>query len=127
MKRRFAAIAFATMLLGCAQTGTEGVKMDAGKTLKISHEVWANYQDYVRRGRGLGPDRSGAFAVAVAGDYGLAGFGTWSYCPRMYDGCRPGGDANPIVKVLDFCRRESIDCLIFARSEDIQVSYEISD
>lgn len=127
MKRQIVAIACATILVGCAQTGTQGAKLEAGETLKISQKIWAEYQDYVQRGRGLGPDRTGAFAVAVAGDQGLVGFGTWFYCPRMYDGCRPSGGENPIVKVLDVCRRENIECLIFARSEDVQVAYEIAE
>jgi hypothetical protein len=34
---------------------------------------------------------------------------------------------NAVSDILDLCRRENVDCLIFARNEDIQVPYEIID
>jgi hypothetical protein len=43
----------------------------------------------------------------------------------MYDGCRPG--KNAVSDILDECRRENVECLIFARNDDIQVPYEIID
>jgi hypothetical protein len=61
--------------------------------------------------------------VAVVGDVGVAGL---YYCPRQYDACRPGG-ANAISDILDDCRRENVECLIFARNEDIRVPYEITE
>ena len=48
------------------------------------------------------------------------------YCPRQYDACRPGGP-NAISDILGQCRRENVECLIFARNENIQVPYEIED
>jgi hypothetical protein len=113
-------------LFGCAQHGTEGAKLAAGEKLLITKEVWADYEDYIKRGRGLGPDRQGAFGVALVGDVGMAGLSADYYCPRQYDGCRPGGP-NAISDILNTCRRENIECLIFARNEDIQVPYEIQD
>ena len=121
------AVAFASILAGCVHSGTEGVELAHGHTLRITPEVWRQYQDYLTRGRGLGPDRTGVFAVAVMNQAGVAGLGTWLYCPRMYDGCRPIGGQNPVSKVLDACRREKVECIIFARNEDIQVSYAIED
>ncbi len=54
------------------------------------------------------------------------GFPRYYYCPRMYDGCgRPG--SNAVSDVLDVCRRENVECLIFARNDDIVVPYEIVD
>jgi hypothetical protein len=115
----------ALAISGCAQQATEGAQLAPGETLKITEEVWTEYQDYVKEGRGLGPDRQGAFGVAVVGDVGVAGLPGYYYCPRQYDGCRPG--KNAVSDILDLCRRENVDCLIFARNEEIQVPYEIVD
>ena len=117
--------AMALAVSGCAQQGTEGAKLAEGEKLKITQEVWTEYQDYVKYGQGLGPDRSGAFGVAIIGDVGVKGLPGYYYCPRMYDGCRPG--KNAVSDILDVCRREKVECLIFARNEDIQVPYEIID
>ena len=73
MRMAVAAVA-ALAIPGCAQEGTEGAQLEPGETLQIGSEVWADYQAYVQRGRGLEPDRQGAFAVVVAGNLGLAGF-----------------------------------------------------
>jgi hypothetical protein len=118
--------ALALAVSGCAQQGTEGAKLATGEKLKITQDVWADYQAYVKRGRGLSPDRQGAFGVAIIGDVGSVGLSTYYYCPRQYDGCRPGGP-NAISDILDECRRENVECLIFARNEEIQVPYEIID
>lgn len=128
--RRFAGSAAILAMLGlaipgCAQQATEGAQLAPGETLKITQEVWTDYQDYVKYGRGLGPDRQGAFGVAIVGDVGVAGLPGYYYCPRQYDGCRPG--KNAVSDILDLCRRENVDCLIFARNEEIQVPYEIVD
>jgi hypothetical protein len=110
---------------GCTQQATEGAKLAPGEKLKITQEVWTEYQDYVQHGRGLGPDRQGAFGVAIVADVGVEGLPGYYYCPRMYDGCRPG--RNAVSDILDLCRRENVECLIFARNEEIQVPYEIID
>jgi hypothetical protein len=126
---RRAAIVVAALLLAvsaCAEQGTEGARLAGGEKLQITREVWASYQEYLRKGRALGPDRQGAFGVALVGSLGFAGLYTYTYCPREYDGCRPGGPT-AIGEVLDTCRRENVECLIFARNEEIQVPYEIVD
>ena len=87
-------------------------------------EVWDAYQQYLKRGFGLGPDRDGAFGVAIIGDVGVAGLSTYTYCPREYSSCRMRGD-NALTSVLDACRREGIECIIFARNDEIRVPYEI--
>jgi hypothetical protein len=117
--------ALALAVSGCAQQGTDGAKLAPGEKLKITQEVWTEYQDYVKYGRGLGPDRQGAFGVAIIGEVGVQGLPGYYYCPRMYDGCRPG--KNAVSDILDLCRRENVECLIFARNEEIQVPYEIID
>jgi hypothetical protein len=117
--------ALALAVSGCAQQGTEGAKLAEGEKLKITQEVWTEYQDYVKYGQGLGPDRQGAFGVAIIAEVGVQGLPGYYYCPRMYDGCRPG--KNAVSDILDLCRRENVECLIFARNEEIQVPYEIID
>ena len=117
--------ALALAVSGCAQQGTDGATLAPGETLKITKEVWSDYEQYVQRGRGLSSDRSGAFGVAIIGDVGTVGLSTYYYCPRQYDGCRPG--KNAVSDILDECRREDVECLIFARNEDILVPYEIID
>jgi hypothetical protein len=118
-----AVLAFA--IVGCAQQGTEGAKLKDGEKLTITKSVWADYQKYIQAGRGLGPDRQGAFAVAVVGDLGIGSLYQYYYCPRQYDGCRPGRTS--VTAVLDECRRENLECLIFAHNEDIQVPYEVEN
>ena len=125
--RRVAVVAaLALAVAGCAQQGTEGAKLAKGETLKITQDVWQDYQDYVKRGRGLGSDRHGAFGVAIFGGVGAVGLSTHYYCPQMYDYCGRLG-SNAVSDILDECRRENVECLIFARNEDIQVPYEIID
>ncbi|HET6157180.1 MAG TPA: hypothetical protein VFE34_02455 [Dongiaceae bacterium] len=116
----------ALAIIGCAQQATEGAKLPSGHKLQITQKVWGEYQEYVKHGRELGPKRQGAFGVAVAGEMGLVGLPSYVYCPRTYDGCWPGG-TNPTTDILAACRRENVDCIIFARNEDIQVPYEIID
>jgi hypothetical protein len=126
LARRAAILAvLALAIVGCAQQGTEGAKLKDGEKLAITKSVWADYQEYIKHGRGLGPDRQGAFGVAVIGDVGVASLYSYYYCPRQYDACRPGRTA--VTDVLDACRRDNVECLIFARNEDIQVPYEVEN
>jgi len=120
-----AALAVAIVLGGCAQTATEGTKLASGEKLKITHKAWSEYQEYLKRGEALGSKKSGAFAVVMYGGTGVTGGGSWFYCPRDYDGCRTQGGENATQKILDTCRRENYDCIIFARNDSIQVPYEI--
>ncbi|HEX6119386.1 MAG TPA: hypothetical protein VFZ03_08015, partial [Dongiaceae bacterium] len=117
--------ASALSIAGCAQQGTEGALLKNGEKLTITKGVWTDYQEYVQHGRGLGPDRQGAFGVAIIGNLGVGSLYQYYYCPRQYDGCRPGRTA--VTDVLDECRRNNLECLIFARNEDIQVPYEIEE
>lgn len=117
--------ASALAIAGCAQQGTEGALLKNGEKLTITKGVWTDYQEYVQHGRGLGPDRQGAFGVAIVGNLGIGSLYQYYYCPRQYDGCRPGRTA--VTDVLDECRRNNLECLIFARNEDIQVPYEIEE
>ena len=118
--------ALVVVVSGCAQQGTDGAKLAPGEKLKITRDVWSDYEQYMKQGQGLGPDRNGAFAVALVGGIGTAQVSQYYYCPRMYDSCGRLG-SNAVSDVLDVCRRENVECLIFARNEDIQVPYEIID
>ena len=51
--------ALTVVLFGCVQQGTEGTKLAAGQKLLIAKEVWADYQEYLRRGRSLGDSEIG--------------------------------------------------------------------
>lgn len=125
-KRAAMLAALALAVSGCAQQATEGAQLAPGEKLKITRQVWSDYEQYVKEGEGLGPDRHGAFGVAIIGDVGTVGLSQYYYCPRMYDYCGRLG-SNAVSDVLDVCRRENVDCLIFARNEEIQVPYEIID
>jgi hypothetical protein len=123
-----AVLALALILTACAPTtGTKGAKLAPGETLQITQRVWDDYQEYVARGRGLSAKkRSGAFGVALVAGRGVAGLYSYRHCPRDYDNCIVSGPSE-IDDVLDACRREGLECLIFARDENIVVPYEIVD
>jgi hypothetical protein len=116
----------ALALFGCAQQSTDGAMLAPGQKLQVTQDMWKEYQDYVKEGRKLGPDRNGAFGVALVSDVGGVGLYAYRYCPRDFDGCFPGG-GNGVSMVLDTCRRDGIECLIFARTDEIQVPHEIID
>ena len=102
-------------------------KLPAGKKLKVTQQDWSGYQDDLERGDRPGHKKSGAFAVVLHQGVGVTGGGSWFYCPRDYDGCRTQGGEIATESVLNVCRREGLDCMIFARNSDIQVPYELVD
>jgi hypothetical protein len=126
--RAGAVLALALMVAGCAQTtATEGVHLAPGEKIQITQKVWDDYQEYVARGRGLSAKkRSGAFGVALVGGRGVGSLYSYRHCPRDYDNCIVRGP-NEVDDVLNACRTEGLDCLIFARDESILVPYEIVD
>jgi hypothetical protein len=63
----------ALVLLSCAEQATEGAKLAAGQKLQITQKVWSDYQEYLQKGQGLGPDRQDAFGVALVGDIRTVG------------------------------------------------------
>lgn len=101
VRRAVILAALAPTIVGCAQQGTEGAKLAAGEKLHITKEVWADYQEYVQEGRALGPDRQGAFGVALVGDVGVAGLYSYRYCranmaaAARADRTRPAGFSMP--------------------------------
>jgi hypothetical protein len=124
--RAGAGLALALVLVACAQTtATEGLNLAPGEKLQITQNVWDDYQEYINKGRGLSAKkRSGAFGVAVIGGVGVASLYSYRHCPRDYDNCIVRGP-NEVDDVLNACRTEGLDCLIFARDESILVPYEI--
>jgi hypothetical protein len=83
LRAKQAAILAAIVLavVGCAQQGTEGAKLKDGEKLQITQKVWTDYQEYLQKGQGLGPDRQGAFGVAVVGGMGVVGVYSLSLLP----------------------------------------------
>ena len=119
-----AALVLVAVVQGCAPQGTAGAVLAPGEKLQITQKVWDEYQDYVKRGAELGPDRNGAFGVAIVGDVGVEGLWTYTYCPREYSSCGMRGN-NALTEVLDACRKEGVECIILARNDEINVPYEI--
>lgn len=131
MKNRMrtgAVLALALIVGACAQsTTTEGFNVAPGEKILITQKVWDDYQEYIAKGRSLSAKkRSGAFGVAVVGGVGVGSLYSYRHCPRDYDNCIVSGP-NEVDDVLDACRGEGLDCLIFARDESILVPYEIVD
>lgn len=123
------AVILAAAIAACAQvTATEGVSLKPGEKLPITQDVWKKYQDYLAKGQELGHKRRhGAFGVALVGGVGVASTYSYRYCPRDYDNCVDKGGPTYIDDILNSCRQENVDCIIFARDDDILVPYEIID
>jgi hypothetical protein len=99
----------------CASASGEYAK-GSGKTLAIGKETWSYYESYLQV---VGNTRPGAFVVTVDGT-GAA----WTWCEQLR--CRT--DTGYANDALADCRRAyGMDCVVFARSRDIQVNYEIVD
>ena len=106
----------AVVLFGCASTPSD-LQYPAGKTLKISKEVWSHYQEYLGT---LRPQHSGVFVVLLVGDVGVSS--SYSYCPLDADRCRIGEAVNLAKQP---CIEESLKCVLFARDQSIVVPYEV--
>ena len=108
----------AVALSACASTPSDLV-YPAGKTLKITKEVWGSYQEYLGT---LRPQHSGVFIVLLDDDLGSNS--SYSYCPPDADRCRIG-DAVNVAK--EPCIENSMKCVLCARDKAILVPYEIVD
>ena len=115
-KLQFVAVFAAVVLSACVGAPSD-LQYPAGKTLKITKDVWGTYQEYLAT---LSPRHTGVFVVALVDDIGVAG--SYSYCPPEYDGCR-GGDAISLAKQP--CIEENLKCVLFARDQSIVVPYEV--
>jgi hypothetical protein len=105
---------------GCATPdGASGAGTD-GKTLRITEQTWATYQEYLQS---MGGRKTGAFVVAMSGDVGVAG--VYSYCPKPYDRCRWTSGAGPVNHAFQVCKEHDLDCVLFARGTEIVARYEV--
>lgn len=111
--KRFVVALLALALAACAGSSSEYAK-GSGKTLAIDKGAWSRYQEYLGL---VGDTRPGAFVVSVDG-YGSA----WTWCSDIQ--CRTtAGYAN---EALTNCRRYfAMDCVVFARNNEIVVNYEV--
>ena len=119
MLRFFGAVLVAALLAGCASSLSGQYAEGKGKTLLVSKETWAGYQEYLALISGTNP---GDFVVAVVD--GVAVGYTASYCPST--GClvMGGGRHN---KLMNECRSygPGVECILFAHSSDILVDYKV--
>jgi len=121
MLRILGAVLAAALLAACTSSLAGDYAKGKGKTLSVSKEVWAGYQEYLGRIKGTNP---GDFVVAAVDGVAL-GY-TASYCPAA--GClvMGGGRHN---KLMNECRSygPDVECILFAHSNDILVDYKIVD
>lgn len=97
----------------------ESLTYPSGKTLKITQKVWGYYQEY--KGTQGGVRKNGVFLVALHNDVGVGA--RYSYCPPSADYCTEGG----LNVALNLCKRDKLDCVLFARGPKIVLPYEIVD
>lgn len=105
--------ALAFVLAGCAHQ--EGrINLAPGEKFKISKAAYDIYEkEYLRR---VMPSNPGAFAVGEFG-YGTA----YVWCP----GTQCVGGPSYSYEAIRMCEEDGIKCVIFARSTEIVVPYEI--
>lgn len=104
-------------LAACA--GPDSLSYPTGKTLRITPTVWGYYQEFL--GTQGGVRKNGVFLVALQNDVGVGA--RYSYCPSSADYCTQGG----LNVALDLCKKDRLDCVLFARGPKIVVPYEIVD
>lgn len=107
----------ALLLAGCATAFKSVYEKPGGKTLLVSKNDWAGYQEYLGK---IGSTRTGAFAVAVY--QGTSDGWASSWCPG--DVCY--GGQNPANEAMSSCRQAAgADCVLFAHNNTILVNYKI--
>jgi hypothetical protein len=109
----------AMSLSACASSMSGEYAEGKGKALPITKEVWNGYQQYVTSIQGTNP---GAFVVAALNGVGV----TYTDVTCSAGHCRAGG-MDAANWAMDGCRGHGYDCILFARSSDILVSYTIVD
>jgi hypothetical protein len=121
MLRIFGAVLVAVLLSACASSLAGDYAKGKGKTLSVTKEVWAGYQEYLTLISGTNP---GDFVVAAVDGVAL-GY-TAGYCPAA--GCLVMGGSRH-NKLMNECRSygPGVECILFAHSSDILVDYKIVD
>ena len=121
MLRFLGAVLVAALLSACASSLSGDYAEGKSKTLLVTKDVWAGYQEYLGRIQGTNP---GDFVVAAVGGKAL-GY-TASYCPAA--GCLIMGGSRT-NKLMNECRSygPDVECILFAHSSDIVVNYKVVD
>src|SRR4051812_20049389 len=109
-----AAALAAILLVACASPFNSIYNRPDGKTLIVSKQDWAGYQEYLSK---IGSTRSGAFAMGVY-DGSSDGWAS-SYCE--HDACYGGKSSENAA--MDNCRKGG-ECVLFARNREIMVNYK---
>jgi|SRR6185369_17577022 hypothetical protein len=120
MWKVFCAALLAVLLVGCASPLSGQYKKGGDKTLLITKDVWAGYQEYLTL---ISQTNPGDFVVAAMNGVAL-GY-TGSYCPGT--SCiTVGSRAN---RMMDRCRSygPEVECILFAHSSNILVNYKLMD
>ena len=120
MLRILGAVLVAVLLAACASPLSGDYAKGKGKTLSVTKDVWAGYQEYLSLISGTNP---GDFVVAAIDGVAL-GY-TGSYCPGT--SCIiVGSRANRLV---DKCKSygPGVECILFAHSSEILVDYKLVD
>jgi hypothetical protein len=120
MLKVFGAALLAALLVACASPLSGQYKKGGDKTLLITKDVWAGYQEYLTL---ISQTNPGDFVVAAMNGVAL-GY-TGSYCPGT--SCiTVGSRAN---RMIDRCKSygPEVECILFAHSADILVNYKLMD
>src|SRR5262245_41068698 len=119
MLRIFGAVLVAALLVGCASPLSGDYAKGKGKTLSITKDVWAGYQEYLSAIRGTNP---GYFVVAAVRGLGVGA--NYRYCPGA--SCLTVGTA--ATELVNQCKGRGADeCILFAQSSNILVEYKVVD
>jgi hypothetical protein len=120
MLKVFGAALLAVLLVACASPLSGQYKKGGDKTLLVTKDVWAGYQEYLTL---ISQTNPGDFVVAAMNGVAL-GY-TGSYCPGT--SCiTVGSRAN---RLIDRCKGygPEVECILFAHSADILVNYKVMD
>ena len=120
MLRLFGAALLAALLAACASPLSGDYAKGKGKTLVVSKDVWAGYQEYLSLISGTNP---GDFVVAALDGVAL-GY-TGSYCPST--SCIITGSR--ASRLIDRCKSygPEVECVLFAHSSEILVDYKLEE
>ena len=117
----------ALVLFGCAQDRPEGVTLATGEKLQITQRGLGRVPGLCEaRPLGWAPTGNGAFGVALVGDVGGGrALSTYTLLPARRMTAAARAATNALTSILDVCRRENVECIIFAAQRTIEVPYEI--
>jgi hypothetical protein len=119
MWKKIGAVALAVLLSACASPLSGEYAVGKGKTMLVPKEVWGWYKDYVTKISGV---NAGLFVVGLQNGTAVA-YSAY-YCPATKCIARNMGK-----QAIDGCKGlgHDLECVLFARSADIQVNYKLLD